>query len=64
VSLEYGSVLRIELTVVARQAEIYDRFLSRLEASRRFADLAFGTEARAGEMKAVVHALYVTEEGS
>jgi hypothetical protein len=50
--------------VVARTPEAYDRFVERLEATRRFTDLTFGAEARSADMKATVKARYRTEAES
>jgi hypothetical protein len=56
--LTYGPVLRLELSVVARDAAAYDLFLSRLEASPRFASIVPGEENRDGEVRTVVRASY------
>ena len=60
VTLAYKDALRIEMRVVARRPEGYDRFLERLESSRHFSELAFGTERRTREMMTnVVRARFI-----
>jgi hypothetical protein len=60
--LHYGEALDVEVTVVALAPGIYDHFLERFEATRRFTDLEFGTENRSGQMKATVRGRYRDEE--
>jgi Tfp pilus assembly protein PilN len=60
VTLKYKNAVRLEMRVVARSPQRYDRFLERLESSRRFSDLAFGAERRTREMMTnVVRARFI-----
>ena len=57
--LEYGAdSVMLEMQLLTRTPEVYDQFLTRIEGSGRFSDLAFGTENRSGEMKVTVRARY------
>jgi hypothetical protein len=58
VTLEYGETLGVTLSVVARRSAIFDEFLRRLESSADFTNIAFGVEAREGEVRVSVSAVY------
>jgi hypothetical protein len=60
-TLRYAETLGIELLVVARNPAAYDRFLERLVASPRFAQLVPGSETRDGELRSTIKATYVKE---
>jgi hypothetical protein len=63
-TLAYGDDLQVEMRIVARTPEAYDRFVERLQSGGRFLDLDFGAELRSGEMNATIKARYHIEEGS
>ncbi len=64
VTLAYGESLDVEIRVLARTPEAYDRFIERLGAGGRFVDLTFGAETRTADMKATVKARYRDEAES
>jgi Tfp pilus assembly protein PilN len=49
---------RLDLTVIASSADAYDRFLSALSKSDRFAEIKPGAEARPGLVRATVSAVH------
>ena len=56
--LDYRARLVLDLRVVARRAEAYDLFLSRLDDSTPFTDVVPGPENRTGELAASVRMTY------
>jgi hypothetical protein len=58
--IEYqpDALARVDLGVVARGPEAYDRFLSALSRSPRFSDIRPGSESRPGLVRATVTALH------
>jgi len=56
--LTYGEGVSVELTVMAREAASYDRFLERLSASPRFSDILPGAESREGVLSAPIRMTY------
>lgn len=58
--IEYqpDATARVELAVVARGPEAYDRFLSALSKAPRFSDIRPGSESRPGLVRATVAALH------
>lgn len=57
-TLHYGDRLDLELRLAARRAGSYDVFLSRLEASPRFANVVPGDETRDSGIRASIRATY------
>ncbi len=55
-TLKYGERVELDLRVAARDAQAYDLFLSRLEASPLFERVEPGDEGRDGEVRTTVHA--------
>ena len=64
VTLRYGAQLDIEMTLTARTAADYDRFLQALESSPVFDRVVLGDESRADAVRAFVRARYHGGEGS
>ncbi len=62
--IEYqpDGLARVDLGIVARSPEAYDRFLSALSKSKRFRDIRPGSEIRPGLVRATVTALHRPEE--
>lgn len=58
-SLSYGRRLEVEMRVIARSPQAYDRLLERLEASPRLQELTLGAESREGEVETTVRATFV-----
>lgn len=60
VRIEYGTdgVARLDLTVLARSSDVYDRFLTALSKSPRFAEIRPGSEMRPGLVRAAVSAVH------
>lgn len=56
-------VARLDLTVLARSSEVYDRFLSALSRSPRFAEIKPGSELRPGLVRATVTAVHRPDRG-
>jgi hypothetical protein len=63
-TLRYGAQLEVEMTLTARTAADYDRFLQALESSPAFDRVALGDETRADTVRASVRARYHGGEGS
>jgi Tfp pilus assembly protein PilN len=63
-TLRYGAQLDVEMTLTARSAADYDRFLQALESSPVFDRVVLGDETRADEVRASVRARYHGGEGS
>lgn len=63
-TLRYGAQLLVEMTLTARTAAEYDRFLQALESSPVFDDIVLGDESRADAVRASVRARYHGGEGS
>ena len=63
-TLRYGAQLDVEMTLTARSAADYDRFLQALESSPVFDRVVLGDESRADEVRASVRARYHGGEGS
>jgi Tfp pilus assembly protein PilN len=57
-TLAYGRGLEIEMKVVARNPQAYDRLLDRLEKSPRIKGLTHGAESRQGEVQTTVRATF------
>jgi len=62
--LRYGAQLEVEMTLTARTAEEYDRFLRALEASPAFDRIVLGEETRTDAVRASVRAHYQANGGS
>lgn len=62
--LAYGAQLEIQMTLTARTARDYDRFLRALEASAVFDRIVLGEETRTDAVRASVRARYHAGEGS
>lgn len=63
--LRYGAQLEVEMTLTARTAADYDRFLQALESSPAFDRIVLGDESRAeAAVRASVRARYHGGEGS
>jgi hypothetical protein len=62
-TLRYGAQLEVELTLTARTASDYDRFLQALEFSPAFDRIVLGDESRADAVRATVRARYQGGEG-
>jgi hypothetical protein len=60
--LRYGDALSLDLSVVARTAPAYDRFLAALERSPRFGELVPGSELRQGEVRSSLSLVYRPEQ--
>jgi hypothetical protein len=63
-TLRYGAQLEVEMTLTARTAADYDRFLQALESSPAFDRIVLGDESRADAVRASVRARYHGGEGS
>lgn len=63
-TLRYGAQLEVEMTLTARNAADYDRFLQALESSPAFDRIVLGDESRADAVRASVRARYHGGEGS
>lgn len=63
-SLRYGAQLEVEMTLTARSATDYDRFLQALESSPVFDRVVLGDESRTDAVRASVRARYLGGEGS
>ena len=63
-TLRYGAQLEIEMTLTARTAAEYDRFLQGLESSPVFDRIILGNESRTDAVRASVRARYHGGEGS
>ena len=63
-TLRYAAQLDVEMTLTARTAADYDRFLQALEASPVFDRIVLGEESRADTVRASVRARYHGGEGS
>lgn len=61
-SYEEGGGVAVDLSVVAREGASYDRFLERLGASPRFADILTGSESRGGALAVPVRLRYRASE--
>jgi hypothetical protein len=57
-TFKYGRMLEIEMQVVARRAEAYDEFLTRLSRAASFRDVSPGMESRQGAVQATVRATF------
>lgn len=57
-TLQYGERLELDLRVAARNAQAYDLFLARLEASPLFEGVEPGEEGRDGEVRTTVRASF------
>ena len=57
-TLRYAAQLEVEMTLTARSAAEYDRFLQALEASPVFDRIVLGDESRADVVRASVRARY------
>jgi Tfp pilus assembly protein PilN len=57
-TLRYTAQLEVEMTLTARSAADYDRFLQALEASPLFDRIVLGDESRADAVRASVRARY------
>jgi len=64
VTLRYGAQLDVEMTLTARTAADYDRFLQALESSPVFDRVVLGDESRADAVRASVRARYHGGEAS
>lgn len=64
IALRYGSELEVEITVTARSAAEYDRFLRALEASPAFDRLVLGDETRTETVRATIRARYHAGDGT
>ncbi len=62
--LRYGPRLEVEMTLTARDAGEYDRFLRALEASPVFDRLVLGDETRTDTVRASIRARYHAGEGT
>lgn len=58
IAYQPDATARLELGVVARGPEAYDRFLGALAKSARFSDIRPGSESRPGLVRATVTALH------
>lgn len=58
VTLQYGDRLQLQVRVTARTSASYDVFLSRLEGSRAFAEVAPGEETREGGIRGAIQMVY------
>ncbi|HEV8254953.1 MAG TPA: hypothetical protein VGQ78_09365 [Vicinamibacteria bacterium] len=58
VGFEYGDRLKLQVRLTARSSGSYDVFLSRLEGSRAFAEVAPGEETRDGGIHGVIRMTY------
>jgi Tfp pilus assembly protein PilN len=64
-TLTYGQeAVELEIQLLAHTPETYDEFVARVEGSRCFGRLAFGSESRSGEMKVSLRADYRAKGGS
>jgi Tfp pilus assembly protein PilN len=63
-TLLYNDQLEVEMTLIARSAADYDRFLQALESSPAFDRIVLGDESRADAVRAFVRARYHGGEGS
>jgi Tfp pilus assembly protein PilN len=63
-TLRYAAQLEVEMTLTARSAADYDRFLQALEASPVFDSITLGDEARTDTVRASVRVRYHGGEGS
>lgn len=63
-TLRYGAQLEVELTLTARTAADYDRFLQALESSPAFDRVVLGDESRAEVVRASMRVRYQGGEGS
>jgi len=64
VSMRYGARIDLEIQVAARRGVAYDEFVRRIGGSRSFAEVVPETEARDGEVRATIRAIYVGVAGS
>lgn len=65
VRIDYATdgVARLDLTVLARSSDVYDRFLTALSKSPRFAEIKPGSEMRPGLVRASVSAVHRPDRG-
>jgi len=63
-TLRYAAQLSVEMTLTARSAADYDRFVQALEASPVFDSIVLGDEARTDTVRASLRARYHGGEGS
>lgn len=64
VVLRYGAQLEVDVTLTARNAAEYDRFLRALESSAAFDRVVLGEETRTDAVRASIRARYHGGEGS
>lgn len=57
-TLHYGAQLQVEMTITARSAADYDRFLQALESSSAFDGVVLGNESRTDAVRASIRARY------
>lgn len=58
IEYQQDALARVDLGIVARGPEAYDRFLGALSKSQRFSDIRPGSESRPGLVRATVTALH------
>lgn len=64
IEYQQDATARVDLGVMARGPEAYDRFLSALSRSPRFSDIRPGSESRPGLVRATVTAIHRPKGGA